>query len=301
MDQKFKSYSCPPGSAAPSSIVDRRTVAPHGITGHEIERCSGAVRFMELYCQRRRSGLWFATTDKGTAQSIIADIGKRITKLQRAHDLPRYSVTVRETRGGSHAHIVFIGTSKIARCLKSSAVFGEIIKVKPVTDPHSLARKYLAKERTSQAGYGRGHVLGGRLTGSHRLPGGGDRVRLSEALELDAIDAGYVQPWQHTNARRSSWRKSYRPRPLTRRAPRLAGQLPLLPEIERPVSRLHDFGGGFMPPAVAVETEFRRRQLGLSQREYAARIGVSQGQYANAIRGHDPISPFAINRLRELN
>jgi len=47
----------------------------------------------------------------------------------------------------------------------------------------------------------------------------------------------------------------------------------------------------------------QRPSLGLSQRDYAAGPGVSQvsqGQYANAIRGHDPISPFAINRLREL-
>jgi len=29
-------------------------------------------------------------------------------------------------------------------------------------------------------------------------------------------------------------------------------------------------------------------------------IGRSQGQYANAIRGHDPISGAAVNRLREI-
>ena len=38
---------------------------------------------------------------------------------------------------------------------------------------------HLAKERTPQAGYGREGILGGRIRGSHRLPGGGDRVRLS--------------------------------------------------------------------------------------------------------------------------
>jgi hypothetical protein len=78
-------------------------------------------------------------------------------------------------------------------------------------------------------------MLGGRLKGSHRLPGGGDRVRLSRGLERDAIDAGYVAPWQHTNAKRSTERKPYRLRRLShRKAPRLAGQLSLFPEIERP-------------------------------------------------------------------
>jgi len=91
-------------------------------------------------------------------------------------------------------------------------VFGELIDVRPVTNSNGLVRKYLSKERTPQAGYGREHLLGGRLRGSHRLEGGGDRVRLSRALERDAIEAGYVDAWQHSNARRSFERRAYRPR-----------------------------------------------------------------------------------------
>jgi hypothetical protein len=204
---------------------------------------------------------------------------------------------VLEGSGGIHAHITFIGTPEIARRLTTSKQFGELVDVRRVTDPNGLARKYLAKERTPQAGYGREHVLGGRIKGSHPLEGGGDRVRLSRELERDAIDAGYVELWRHSNARRSSERKPYRLRRLTRRAPRFAGQLPLLPF--KPVSRLRQFGGGKIPPAVSLEIEHRRRQIRLSQRELAARIGVSQGQYANAIRGHDPVSAFVVNRLRE--
>jgi len=150
--------------------------------------------------------------------------------------------------------------------------------------------------------YRRELVLGGRLRGSHRLDGGGDRVRLSRDLERDAISAGYVEPWQHTNARRSAERKRYSPRGtqrLRRTAPRLAGQAPLLPELNRPVARLREFGGGFVPPAVRVEIEWRRQQIGLSQAQLASLIGRSQGQLANALRGHDPISGAAVNRLRE--
>jgi hypothetical protein len=126
-------------------------------------------------------------------------------------------------------------------------------------------------------------------------------VRLSRDLERDAISAGYVQNWQRTNARRSAERKTYRLRRLyPQKAPRPAGQLSLLPELNRPVARLRAFGGGFVPPVVALEIEFRRQQLGLSQLQLASRIGRSQGQLANALRGHDPISSAAVNRLREI-
>jgi hypothetical protein len=258
------------------------------------------MRFMELHCQAKR-GLWLLHTHKGTARYTVAAIQKRITRLQVEHGLRPYSVTTFETRGGLHAHITFIGNREIAERLKRSTAFGEFIQVDPVVDPGGLARKYLAKERTPQAGYRRQHVLGGRLRGSHRLDGGGDRVRLSRDLERDAISAGYVDPWQHTNARRSAERKTYRLRRLyPRKAPRLAGQLPLLPELNRPVARLREFGGGFVPPSVRVEIEWRRRQLGLSQVDLAAMIGRSQGQLANALRGHDPISGAVVNRLRDI-
>jgi hypothetical protein len=255
---------------------------------------------MELHCQAKRS-LWWLHTHKKTARYTIAAIQKRITRLQVEHGLRPYNVTTFETRGGLHAHIAFIGSHEIAERLKRSTAFGEFIQIDPVADPSSLVRKYLAKERTPQAGYGRQHLLGGRLRGSHRLDGGGDRVRLSRDLERDAIGAGYVEPWKHTNARRSPERKAY---PLRRLYPRKAlrpvGQLSLLPELNRPVARLREFGGGFVPPAVRVEIEWRRRQLGLSQVDLAAMIGRSQGQLANALRGHDPISGAVVNRLREV-
>jgi hypothetical protein len=270
------------------------------MTGPELERFGDAVHFMELYCTRRH-GLWWLTTNRGTSRSVIADVQKRITRLQIEHGLRPYNVTAFEARGGLHAHIAFIGNREIAERLKRSTAFGEFIQVDPVVDPGGLARKYLAKERTPQAGYRRELVLGGRLRGSHRLAGGGDRVRLSRDLERDAIWAGYVEPWQHTNARRSAERKAYRLRRLyPRKALRLAGQLPLLPELNRPVAPLRHFGGGFMPPSVAREIEFLRRQFGLSQTELATLIGRSQGQLANALRGHDPISGAAVNRLREV-
>ena len=118
-------------------------------------------------------------------------------------------------------------------------------------------------------------------------------MRLSDPLKHDAIAAGYIQPWARDNAKRKPDRKGYRLRssgPLAR-APRESGQLLLFPEFSKPVARLQAFRGGRMPPAVAAEAEFRRRQLDLSQRELAALVGLCQGQYANAIRGHSDLSP----------
>jgi hypothetical protein len=103
---------------------------------------------------------------------------------------------------------MFLGNPEIADCL-TRAAFGHAIRVDRVTDPERLARKYLTKERTPQAGYRRSHVLGGRLKGSHHHPGSGDRVRLSRRLERDAIEAGAIEPWQHSNAKRSVERKPY--------------------------------------------------------------------------------------------
>jgi hypothetical protein len=184
------------------------------MSGPEVERLAGAVWFMELHCQHhRRKRLWWATTDRGTPRSIIADIGKRITRQQRRNGLPAYSVAVFEASGGLHAHFVFIGTSEIKLHLKSSTAFGSIIKVEPVTDADSLARKYLAKERTPQAGYRRQHIFGGRLRGSHRLPGGGDKVRLSDDLKSSRIRRLQRQPSascasQAGRSRRGRWRRA---------------------------------------------------------------------------------------------
>jgi hypothetical protein len=145
----------------------KRTVATWGITGPELERLNDAVHFMEQHCHYSRASLWLLTTDADTPRSLIANIWKRITRLQRTCRLHCYSVTTFEGRGGLHAHIVFVGVPEIARRLKASKLFGNLIDVRRVTDPHGLF-KYLTKERTPQAGYGREDSLGGRIRGSHR-------------------------------------------------------------------------------------------------------------------------------------
>jgi Helix-turn-helix len=246
----------------------------------------------------KAGGLWYLTTAKGTSRDTIAKIQKRIHRLQHDRDFYAYSAWLFETRPKLHAHFLFVGDSAVVERLERGT-FGDIILIEPVYDLPGLVNGYQAKERTPQAGFGRKRQLGGRITGSHKLEGGGDRVRLSRELELDAIEQALVEPWQRTNAKRKADRKEYRKRPLTARAPRLSGQILLFPDM-RPVARLQAFGGSYIPRAVADEIEFRREQRGLSQDELASLVGTSQGHLANALRGHDPISARVVNRLRDV-
>src|SRR5262249_26743298 len=83
MDQSAKDSNASHASASPSIEVDRLptpTVAPHGMTGSELNRLSGAVRFMELHRKPKR-GLWGVHTNKATPRSIISNIQKRISRL----------------------------------------------------------------------------------------------------------------------------------------------------------------------------------------------------------------------------
>ena len=177
-----------------------RTVASHGVTAPELRRLHGACHQMRRVA-RPRGELWWLTTPKGSSREEIAACQKRITREQTAYGLPQYSVWVFESRPLLHAHIIFLGNSSIADVLRRSKLCTDT-NIERITNIDGLKR-YLAKERTPQAGYRR-RDLGGRIRGSHRLPGGGDRVRLSRQLERDAIEAGLVQPWKHTNAKRSA-------------------------------------------------------------------------------------------------
>jgi hypothetical protein len=286
---------------APSVIVDtlKRTVAKHGVTGAEIKRFNGALHQMKRYV-RGKGELWWLTTPKGATRNEISAIQKRITRLQGDEGFYKYSALIFETRPKLHAHIAFVGSPEIAAALERSAVCRDC-RVALVADADGLSKGYLVKERTSQAGFGRSD-LGGRIKGSHPIDGGGDRVRLSRELERDCIEAGLIQDWRRTNAKRSTERKKRRVQRLyPKKAPKPSGQILLpIPELSKPVSRLQAFGGGKIPPSVAAEIEFHRRKQKLSQEKLAGMVGRSQGQLANALRGHDPIKASVVNRLRDI-
>ena len=298
-----------PPSRADVEASFTRTTATHGLTGDEVKRLGNAAAFM-VNTQRHRRQLWFATVGDrifddiapGEARNIIADVQRRIGKLQTELGLPRYRITVFETIGGLHAHMLFHGNRKLVKRLMKSAALKPLVDVRWAYDVRGLSEAYLCKERTPQANHGLGHRLkGGRKKGSHRLPGGGDRVRLSGALKHDAIAAGYVEPWKQTNAKRAETRKQYRRRRLVPwKASRPVGQLPLFPEIERGPVRFRDYFGGHMPPSVAVEFEFHRRRHGWSQQKLGELAGLSQPTLANAIAGLYGLSREAVIRIKQV-
>lgn len=295
-----------PGSS-PSYIVDtaQRTVARHdnGLSAQECQRIDGSIAFMQKAVGRSRTvGLHWVSVSKPTngrtVRTLADDIWKRIRRLQIEAGLKPYIAIVFETKG---PHLVYLGSHGIEDRLHGHRFDGDV-QFAPVTDPFKLRRAYLVKERTPQANYKRQQFFaGGRMKGSHKLPGGGDRVRLSGELQRDATAAGYIDPWRKTNAQRTplTARKNYRPRPIVKRACSLSGQLPLLPEIEKPVTRLRDFNGGKVPPNVAREIDFRRRQLGVTQEQLAAVAGISQPQLSNGLQQRFGWSPKVVRRLRE--
>ena len=112
-------------------------------------------------------------------------------------------------------------------------------------------------------------------------PKGGERVRtavlamkvcqrawnVARRSEPKAVpsDNPFQKMDRRTNAKRAAERKErWMQRHTRKKAPKLSGQILLCPRLSKPVARLQFFGRGFMPPAVAAEIEFRRRQRGHS-------------------------------------
>ena len=277
-----------------------RTTAPHGIHQEEVKRLSGACHYM----LSRRRQLWFITIgdglqqmNPGDARDVVADFLKVLVTKQKEAGLPQDYALVWHCSKGLHAHVICPANQRILDALMRSARFGQYLYRKWVFDVHGLA-EYLSQECIPQAAFKR-RIR--RKRGSHQLPGGGDRVRLSECLKADAIAAGYVDDWQPTNAKRSEARAPTRPYKIRRaKSPRLTPQQAVLfPQLEKPPVRLRDFHGGMLTPAQAQEVEFRRQRLGLSQYQAAQLIGISQPHYANVVRGHDSMSKLAARHLRE--
>lgn len=193
-----------------------RTVAAteNGLSKDEIKRLINAVWFME------KTGLplhWAVIgddvlhMDSGEARREFERFQSQLGQAQKRAGYPQYSVRVLEVTGGLHANVVFVGDERIARrvChsfsnyMQSGYGDGQGYSMQPVFDPMELASRYLSKERTPQANYALGWHWKTRERGSHRMEGGGDRVRLSAALKARGIAAGAIEPWRATNARRS--------------------------------------------------------------------------------------------------
>lgn len=147
----------------------------------------------------------------GEARGEFGRFKSHLGQAQKRAGYPQYWVEVLEVTGGLHGNCIFVGDETIARRLCRSfsqyiqGGYGEGYGVQPVYDAAYLVRRYLTKERTIQANYGLGWSHRTRIKGSHRIEGGGDRVRLSMALREAAIAAGAIEQWQKSYARRSAF------------------------------------------------------------------------------------------------
>jgi hypothetical protein len=181
--QQTVGVDCVPEITTADSLIVDGPISKSRYFGTESDRIRDAVRFMSNTC-RPPFGLWWATLAKRSDRALIADLAKKITALQGEAGAPPYNATTIESRGGLHGHTVYVGDAAMADRLRQQKKFGDTT-IAPVTNAERLIG-YLSKEV------------------GHRLDGGGDRCRLSRALERDALDAGAIAPHRHRNAKRSA-------------------------------------------------------------------------------------------------
>lgn len=250
---------------------------------------------------------------------IFSEFLKRITKLQGRAGIPQYAMMIFELLGGIglHAHMLILADDDMIEKMRNSEMMKPYCQgpkaIRRVYDSDGL-ESYFGKERITQA-----RNMNGQRTKRRpptALPGVGDRVRLSAKLEAKAIEKRIIAPGWKTNWNRKKLIGVYDTplskgelkrqakaaattiQPIRITTMKLSGQICMFPD-ERPVTSLRDYGGGFMPIALAGKIEFHRKRLGYTQTQLAALIGICQPTFANVLAGRYPLSPWAANRLRE--
>ncbi len=185
-----------------------QTTAPHGLTSAEIARANSAVKHMLdgghrlYYAVLGFPGLDFTRKD---CEEFSRSLKNLLTTAQRRAGIPRHWVELIEVEGGAHFNIIFPANREIVESLRKSEKFAlctpfgkPILRIERAPTALNLVNVYLAKEATPQAKYALGAAIGKRRDGSHRLEGGGDRVRLSKALKADCSEAGRIEDWKRT-------------------------------------------------------------------------------------------------------
>lgn len=258
-----------------TSHKHEKTTEPHGISPAECKRYSEAIH----YLKRRGCGLHISLRAEDS-RNLKTDIAI----LQRRRRARVLWVEVRESDPEPGSHIIAVMPTATDREWLAERLMngrnswpqdsGNSLDCRPIRDWNWP--NYLLKEATSQAWYGAGKNFR-RKKGSHRLPGGGDRVRLSDSLKKALLGSNKIEPYEGEYRARKT--------PTKRRPP-------------VPVGYQFDiFSPAVTPPVPVLRlVEDKRRELGISQRELAPRLGIRQAAYANALRGHDRLGPWALNR-----
>jgi hypothetical protein len=266
------------------SVIDAppRTARNYGLSHLELEWLSAAVHYL-----RRWPSVRVDLEAHGEPELVVRTLSRKLKS-----DLALYQkragfrrvlwFEVWEGKPNVHAHIVAAMPSadavgRLIERLYASSIYGPNICAQPIHDWRGTFT-YLAKEATPQA-WGKANKSFHRVLKANRgKPVSGDRVKTSGALEAAIVKGGKVQPRTRTYAK-----------------------LPPPPKPEAPIQPIQLALPIAAPPAPFLHlVEVTRKELGLSQREVAQRLGIRQPQYSNSIvRGHDKLGPWAMNRARE--
>jgi hypothetical protein len=138
------------------------------------------------------------------AMRVLSDrLKSHYCRFSSLNELTPRWVEVWETRPGLHSHIICGVPHDKARALRKSLLRSKLlaeVHARTVYDRQGLV-EYLFGEMSSTARFSSGRPM---RKGSYKLPGGGDRVRLSRALKAELLDANLIEQWPKTNARRVS-------------------------------------------------------------------------------------------------
>lgn len=264
---------------------------------------------------------------------LFDDIRKRIPEYQRRSGMKRLlRVEVREvaTEHGIslHIHIIsvfsdfewarkFVASINGSKALKR---LGEkaVVAVRIVDADHwKRLGTYFTTEATMQAWYA-SYKSFPKPSGPFHFDG--DRVVPSPDAKEWLVRNERMPDWKRTNARRHCI-----PASGSEIAPDVAAGTPIAisaPVIEAlpatgavalvtgdyqatPVQlSLFESSGAEValfpaPASIIKQVEERRKQLCMTQAAMARIIGVRQSHYANALRGHDSLSPWSMKRARE--
>ncbi len=296
----------------------RSTTARHknGMSADECKRVGAGLKIL-WECQRQKNAIvCYAVLGDELFNQPLGDRHKTcerfcsfLVKYQKRHGIPQFWLKVIEMEGSLHFNIAFLGNNKILHSLKSAFLdylTGDkaIQTVGENVRDRKKVEAYLIKERTSEANHALRLHLSTRRTTTGKTEGIGDRVRLSYALEAEALSEKLILPWQKRNAMRAPATSSRKKQCISQTQVQLtalqpSGQLLLFPDMGRPVARFRNFGGGHIPQSVALEIEHLRRCKGYSQKQLGRLAGISQPTIANALHGKFGLSVRAVNRIRE--
>lgn len=299
-DERDKGLSPSSGIALAFDSVEglpEPTACSWGISGPELERLDNAIHILR---RTRRPMAYLVRGDEildkpeKEARLIDRKLKSDLVTYLKRNRRPAFWLEVLETGGGFHSNLIVPFYDGLDR-LRANATYGPGLRgekaIQTVYDWLEL-RNYLAGERTPQADFKHGKGLSRRTTGSHRFEtkDGGDRVRVSDALELAMRAAGVWTDYQRSYAK-----------PLAQTVTSALAK-PLVEAQPGPAIRVEETGQlalDFAPDNVIQLAETKGRAKGLLQDDLARALFISRPTYANAKARRYRLSGWALARAAE--